>query len=147
MYNEHLHFKDGEGETLRGSPPAFQKLHNYSKQSQDWTRGSDWPPQVPGQWADVWAQGRRLQTRAAACSVSEILLGHRHLLAAGRPGLLLCYNAGGELWPQQTNICSLAHQALFVEPWPGGGDEAGQVAGSRGCPLGLGLRKGGWCGA
>lgn len=115
MYNEHLHFKDGEGETLRGPPPPPPLSRSFTIIR---SRGRIRPGARTGHHRFL---GRRLQTRAAACSVSEILLGHRHLLAAGHPGLLLCNNAAGELWPQQTYICSLAHQALFVEPWPGRG--------------------------
>lgn len=65
-----------------------------------------------------------------------------------KPGLLLCYNAADGACPQETGICSLAHQGTVCGILaPGKGTETSQGAGNRRCPLGLGLRKEGWCGA
>ena len=47
-HNDHLHFKDGETEALRG-PVPLRKHHSYFKQSWIGTRGlKSWPHGLPG---------------------------------------------------------------------------------------------------
>lgn len=82
--------------------PSFQKLHNYLKQSPDWTGGSEGSPRAAG--------GGQICGPGAG---------------VGKPGLLLRYNAAGGAVqtlrvPKRPGLALWPTKALSAEPWPWG---------------------------